>query len=131
MLTADLVRARRRGDELHLVGLDAPGRARALTIAEAILGDYGLFGGGASFNDLWTGDPDNLQQAYPPQSPGQAWDASSADLALANYLAFWTGGNAERMEDLTQPWTNLAVQPPLAAFRDEDQVVLTIPLGVG
>ena len=39
MLTADLVRARRRGDELVLVKLDAEGRARALAIAEAILGE--------------------------------------------------------------------------------------------
>ncbi|MGO8993033.1 MAG: DUF790 family protein [Polyangiaceae bacterium] len=37
MLTADLVRARRRGDELVLVGLDAAARARALGIADALL----------------------------------------------------------------------------------------------
>jgi predicted nuclease of restriction endonuclease-like RecB superfamily len=39
VLTADLVRARRRGDELFLVGLDKVGRARALAIAEAVLGE--------------------------------------------------------------------------------------------
>jgi predicted nuclease of restriction endonuclease-like RecB superfamily len=37
VLTADLVRARRRGDDLVLVGLDAAARARAHGIAEAIL----------------------------------------------------------------------------------------------
>ena len=37
MLTADLVRARRRGDELLLVGLDAAARIRARSVAEAIL----------------------------------------------------------------------------------------------
>jgi predicted nuclease of restriction endonuclease-like RecB superfamily len=37
VLTADLVRTRRRGEELFLVGLDAPARARALAIAESIL----------------------------------------------------------------------------------------------
>ena len=37
MLTADLVRARRRGDELVLIGLDADARGRAQAVAEAIL----------------------------------------------------------------------------------------------
>jgi predicted nuclease of restriction endonuclease-like RecB superfamily len=39
VLTADLVRARRRGDELQLVGLDAAARVRACAIAEAILSE--------------------------------------------------------------------------------------------
>ena len=37
MLTADLVRARRRGDELKLIALDAAGRAAALELAGALL----------------------------------------------------------------------------------------------
>lgn len=37
MLTADLVRTRRRGEELLLVGLDAAAKTRALAIAESIL----------------------------------------------------------------------------------------------
>ncbi len=37
MLTADLVRAQRRGDELRLVKLDDAGRARALAIAETLV----------------------------------------------------------------------------------------------
>ncbi len=37
MLTADLVRARRRGDELLLVKVDAEGRKRALAIAEQLI----------------------------------------------------------------------------------------------
>jgi uncharacterized protein len=37
VLTADLVSARRRGGELYLVSLDAAGRLRAGTIAEALL----------------------------------------------------------------------------------------------
>jgi predicted nuclease of restriction endonuclease-like RecB superfamily len=37
VLTADLVRARRRGDELVLVGLDGPGRARAVEIAARVI----------------------------------------------------------------------------------------------
>ena len=39
MLTADLVRARRKGDELVLGQVDAPTRARARGIAEAILAE--------------------------------------------------------------------------------------------
>ena len=38
MLTADLVRARRRGDELKLTPLDAKGRATALELAGTLLG---------------------------------------------------------------------------------------------
>jgi len=37
LLTADLVRARRRGDELKLVALDAAGRTAALELAAALL----------------------------------------------------------------------------------------------
>ncbi len=37
MLTADLVNARRRGGELHLIALDAAARERARTIADALL----------------------------------------------------------------------------------------------
>jgi predicted nuclease of restriction endonuclease-like RecB superfamily len=37
VLTADLVHARRRGTELHLVALDAEGRERARTVAQALL----------------------------------------------------------------------------------------------
>ena len=37
MLTADLVHARRRGTELHVVALDAEGRERARTVAQALL----------------------------------------------------------------------------------------------
>ena len=37
MLTADLVRARRRGGELCLVGLDAAGRMRALALANTLI----------------------------------------------------------------------------------------------
>jgi hypothetical protein len=44
------------------------------------------FGGKASFNDLWLGKID----AY-------GGDASSADAALAQHLAFWTGGNCDRI----------------------------------
>src|SRR4051812_4908220 len=38
LLTADLVRARRRGDQLVLAPLDAAGRATALELAASLLG---------------------------------------------------------------------------------------------
>jgi predicted nuclease of restriction endonuclease-like RecB superfamily len=41
VLTADLVHARRRGNELRLVELDAAGRQRALDIAEALVATAG------------------------------------------------------------------------------------------
>lgn len=54
------------------------------------------FGNTASFKDLWTADTDRLAVAYPDDS--RPYDASSADAALAQHLAFWTGNDAERME---------------------------------
>ncbi len=56
-----------------------------------------IFGAKASLNDLWTGNVDALARAYPPHSVGKDYDASSADMALASHLSFWTGGNAERI----------------------------------
>jgi primase-polymerase (primpol)-like protein len=52
------------------------------------------FGGGASFADLWQADEDVLGRAYPAE--GRPYDASSADAALAQHLAFWTGKDCER-----------------------------------
>lgn len=56
------------------------------------------FGGRASFADLWTGNIDALSRCYP--DPARAYDASSADAALAQHLAFWTGANCERIDRL-------------------------------
>jgi putative DNA primase/helicase len=50
----------------------------------------------ATFADLWAANPDKLARAF-PSSTGDDWDRSSADLALANHLAFYTGNNCERM----------------------------------
>lgn len=57
------------------------------------------FGGKASLKDLHTAKADKLAKVF-PSSSGDAWDRSSADLALANHWAFWTGCNCERMERL-------------------------------
>lgn len=62
----------------------------------------GAFGGGETrvgFAALWSADHDALAARWPGAS-GQPYDASSADQALANQLAFWTGSNCERMERL-------------------------------
>lgn len=60
-----------------------------------------VFGNRASFADLWNADPDALGRAYPDNfGGGRAYDASSADAALAAHLAFWTGGNCDRVERL-------------------------------
>lgn len=59
----------------------------------------GVFQGKASFADLWNAVPDVLARSYPSDTPG-AWDASSADAALAQHLAFWTGCDVARIERL-------------------------------
>lgn len=53
------------------------------------------FGGRASFADLWTGNIEALARAYP--DPVRAYDSSSADAALCQHLAFWTGKDCERI----------------------------------
>ena len=57
------------------------------------------FGFKATFADLWQADEIKLAAAYPSSSDA-AYDASSADAALATHLAYWTGGDAERIERL-------------------------------
>lgn len=59
----------------------------------------GAFGGKASFSDLWLGNESALARAY-PDSGGRAYDASAADMALAQHLAWWCGKDAERMASL-------------------------------
>jgi len=56
------------------------------------------FGGRASFADLWTGNVQALARCYP--DPARAYDSSSADAALAQHLAFWTGRDCERIRTL-------------------------------
>lgn len=56
------------------------------------------FGGRASFADLWTGNVEALSRCYP--DPARGYDSSSADAALAQHLAFWTGKDCGRIERL-------------------------------
>lgn len=57
------------------------------------------FGKRATFAELFGRDEDALAVAYP--DPGtRTYDASSADAALAQHLAFWTGKDCERIRRL-------------------------------
>jgi hypothetical protein len=59
-----------------------------------------LFSGKATFYDLWTANAEVLGNCYPDPKGMRAYDASSADAALAAHLAFWTGKNCERISRL-------------------------------
>lgn len=54
--------------------------------------------GKASARDLWEANADALARTYPDDV--RDYDASAADGALAQHLAFWTAGNCERIEYL-------------------------------
>lgn len=73
----------------------------ARLIEKALNGKQGagaIFGSKATFRDLWERNTEVLSDAYPDDD--REYDASSADAALAQHLAFWTGGNCERIERL-------------------------------
>jgi primase-polymerase (primpol)-like protein len=59
------------------------------------------FGNKASFADLWNANGPVLARAY-PDSGGREYDASSADAALAQHLAFWTGKDCERIRRMME-----------------------------
>lgn len=52
-----------------------------------------------TFKQLWEADETALAEAY-PDDPPRTYNYSYADLALAQHLAFWTGCNCERIEQL-------------------------------
>lgn len=58
-----------------------------------------ILGGKASIRELWEANPEVLADYYPSGS-GKPFDHSSADMALCQHLAFWTGKNCERMDRL-------------------------------
>jgi primase-polymerase (primpol)-like protein len=59
-----------------------------------------VFGGKASFKDLWDANEIALGKSYPDSN--RAYDASSADRALAQHLAFWTGNDCDRIQRIMQ-----------------------------
>lgn len=57
--------------------------------------------GRAGFADLWEARSDVLANTYAADAGGSGqYNASSADAALAQHLAFWTGRDCERIERL-------------------------------
>tara|TARA_R110000787_G_scaffold23762_5_gene67762 strand:- start:3774 stop:6221 length:2448 start_codon:yes stop_codon:yes gene_type:complete len=59
-----------------------------------------VFSKSCPISALWNGDAAVIGQYFPDPEQGRAFDASSADLALANHLAFWTGRDCARIERL-------------------------------
>jgi hypothetical protein len=59
-----------------------------------------VFNNRATVQDLWNCNIDALALAYPPQSGTNPFDHSSADAALCQHLAFWTGRDCERISRL-------------------------------
>ena len=59
-------------------------------------------GGVPSFKQLWEADETALGRAYPDDHKGRAYDASDADAALAQHLAFWTGKDCARIQRLME-----------------------------
>ena len=57
------------------------------------------FGAGPCFADLWEANDDVLARAY-PGTGDSPFDRSSADMALAQHLAFWTGRDQARIAAL-------------------------------
>lgn len=55
-----------------------------------------VFRGGVTFSQLWNGDEAALAQAFPPNDAA-TYDRSSADMSLAQRLAWATGSNCERV----------------------------------
>lgn len=86
-----------------------------------------VFGGRATFTDLFTANDDALAAAYPDmEGIGRAYDGSSADAALAQHLAFWTGKNCERIERIMKMSALVREK-----WDREDYLIRTITRAVG
>ena len=59
-----------------------------------------VFGGRASFADLWNKNEAAFAIAYPDDHGNRPYNSSEVDAALAQHLAFWTGKNCERIRRL-------------------------------
>jgi putative DNA primase/helicase len=67
------------------------------------------------FAALWYADAAHLAARFPPIEHGQSWDHTKADLALANDLAYYTGGDFERVVSLL----NASGLAQRASWRDD------------
>lgn len=74
----------------------------ATLIARALHSQSGraAFGNSASFRDLWDANAEVLAKAYPDPARACGYNESSADAALAQHLAWWTGNNCQRIRGL-------------------------------
>lgn len=59
-----------------------------------------VFGSSASFAQLWNADAEALARAFPDTAGQRPYDASRADAALAQQLAYWTSNDCERIKRL-------------------------------
>lgn len=59
-----------------------------------------IFGGKATFRDLWERNEEVLIRNYPDRDRTSGYNESSADGALAQRLAYYTGNDCERMRRL-------------------------------
>jgi primase-polymerase (primpol)-like protein len=75
----------------------------------------GVFGARATFAQLWTADAEALSRYYVDDHGVREYDASAADMALAQHLAFWTGCNCEHIE-------RMMLQSALARDKWHDRV---------
>lgn len=57
-------------------------------------------GATCSVKDLWEANAEVLGHFYPDPEDARPFDGSSADAALAQHLAFWTGRDCERIQRL-------------------------------
>lgn len=58
------------------------------------------FGDRASFADLWNANEQVLATAFPTNNDVDMWGRSEAEAALCSHLAFWTGRNCARIDNL-------------------------------
>lgn len=82
--------------------------AEVLSNAKAYKSAQTIFGGAPSFSDLYEAREVVLARAYPSASEGKLYDASAADMALANMLAVHTECNKEQM--LRLMWSSSLVR---------------------
>ena len=80
-------------------GWDGP-EDDGLLIAAAMkaVSQNAAFGSKIKFEDLFNANTEKLAEFFPPQNDHDEYDMSSADASLAQALAFWTGGNHERIK---------------------------------
>jgi len=69
-------------------------------VAKMLGARVSVFEGKAGLPDLWYGKEEVLGVCYPDVGGGRSYDHSSADAALCQHLAFWTGADCDRIDRL-------------------------------